>query len=69
MFLFEILTASLGESYVRSYAWCESEEEARSMFEHRNAGHTITAIRNLFSSTDPPFITKPNDHGFGDDDK
>ena len=67
MFLFEIPTTSLGESYVRSYAWCDSEDEARKLFAASSVGHEISAVRKLLCSTDPPFITKANDHGFGDD--
>jgi hypothetical protein len=66
MRLFEIVTTSLGESFVRSYAWCRSVGEAEKMFSDLNSGYEIAEVRECFKSSDTAFITNPNDNGFDD---
>ena len=64
--LFEIVTSHIGESYVRSYAWCHDETEARAMFKAAdlNEKYQIKSIRCLFSGQADPFVTVPSDDGF-----
>ena len=65
MKLYEIITDSIGESYVRSYAWCETEEQAEQMFLRNHKHDTIKSIVLLFDSEIPAFVTDPDDSGFG----
>jgi hypothetical protein len=66
MKLFEIVTNRTGESYVRSYAWCETEERARAMFIFSSKGPiAVEEVREMFDSVDAEFITEPCDCGFG----
>ncbi len=67
MKLFEIITGAIGESYVRAYAWAESEERACSLFEELHPKKPVKRIRPLFSATEPEFCTLANDHGWPDD--
>ena len=64
--LFEIVTSHIGESYVRSYAWCDDETEARTMFEAADVGgaYQIKSIRRLFPAWSDKFVTVPSDEGF-----
>lgn len=65
MKLFEIITNFMGESYVRSYVWCETESQASEMFLSQNKQYTIKEIVLLFDSSSAPFVTDPDDSGFG----
>ena len=65
--LYEIVTTALGESYVRSYAWCRSEAEAREMFAALASGYEIHSVHEHFSVHSRPFITKPSDSGFDEE--
>lgn len=62
--LFEITTHSVGESYVRSYAWCSNEKQALREFRERFPNHEVLQCSILFSSQDDEFITEPSDSGF-----
>lgn len=62
--LFEITTHSVGESYVRSYAWCSDEKQALQEFRQRFQDHSVMQVSELFASQDGEFITEPSDSGF-----
>lgn len=64
MKLFEILTTSVGESYVRSYAWCETAQQAVEMFDAAKTGYQIAEVTELFDALRGPFISRPSDSGF-----
>lgn len=66
--LYEIVTSSIGESYVRSYAWAASEEQARELFVSLNPKYEARHVRRLFGAGDPPFATAATDHGWPDED-
>lgn len=66
MYLFEILTFVIGESYVRAYAWAGSPEQARDLFEKRNPEYSgkIKRIETLMDDGAEPFCTKASDEGW-----
>lgn len=71
MNLYEIQTGWYGESYVRAYAWAESEEQARELFEAKHRGtkyeKSIDRIVLLMKSEAKPFCTQANDCGWDAD--
>ncbi len=62
--LFELTTHAVGESYIRSYAWCSEEKQALSEFRERFPKYSVMQVSELFSSQDGEFITEPSDSGF-----
>ena len=62
--LFEILTGFYGRSYERSYAWENSDVEARRKFEQKYPNRKIQRIRRLFSESESPFCTSLSEDGF-----
>lgn len=64
MTLYEIVTFSVGESYVRAYAWAESEEQARQLFAARNPMHSIRQVRRLLDLESLPYCTAACDDGW-----
>ena len=66
MFLFEIVTDSYGESFVRVYVWAESQERAKIIFRETFPQCALKHIEQLLESDDAEFITKLDDSGFGD---
>jgi len=76
MNLYEIITGGWGESYLRAYAWAESEEQALKMGEKAygmsfktpfDDKRLIVKIRLLFSADAEPFCTPFSDTGFDDE--
>jgi hypothetical protein len=65
MKLFEIITTSTGESFVRSYAWCESVDAAKALFVHLGSKYEIADVAELLDFRDAPRISDPSDCGFG----
>ena len=63
MKLFEIVTTLVGESYVRSYAWAESVEDAERMFRDSDDFAPGFTIVECLSGDEPPFITALSDDG------
>jgi len=66
MFLFEIVTDSYGESFVRVYVWAESQKRAETIFRETFPQCALKHIQQLLSSGDAEFITKLDDSGFGE---
>ena len=64
MFLFEIITNSLGESYVRSYAWAASEDHAKRMFAEKHPTLVVMRVVKCFGNDSDPFVSTPSDCGF-----
>lgn len=62
--LFVITNGMYGESYVRCYAWAESEDHARQMYEAKHPGERIGDCDELFRFDDAAFITEMSDCGF-----
>jgi hypothetical protein len=63
--LFEIATTSFGESFVRSYAWCRSEEDARKLFARLNSGYELLEVNEVLAASENDVIFMPSDGGFG----
>ena len=66
MFLFEIVTDSYGESFLRVYVWAESQKRAETIFRETFPQCALKHIEQLLSSGDAEFITKLDDSGFGE---
>ncbi|RIK41617.1 MAG: hypothetical protein DCC55_11410 [Chloroflexi bacterium] len=72
MGLYEITNGYVGESYLRVYAWAESEEQALEMARQRlqvEDGYPAQYAENLriellFDAQEPPFVTDPSSTGF-----
>lgn len=71
MTLFEITNNYVGESYVRVYAWAETEAQALDMArqrfrtDHVSPGYSRNlTIKALFNADDAPFVTSPSDTGW-----
>lgn len=67
--LYEIVTGAMGESYVRAYVWCDSEEKAIEMFKAKHPSSIIASVRFLLASWGMPFVTDLSDSGFKIDGK
>ena len=66
--LWLILNGRKGESYVRAYVWCSTEEEeARRLFSEKYPDSDIKQITRLFGASDEPFVTELSDSGFDDE--
>ena len=65
MKLFEIVTTSLGESYVRSYSWAESEADARAAFARLGSGYEIAEVGEVLTAESGECVFLPSDSGFG----
>jgi hypothetical protein len=65
MYLFEIQTGWIGESYERCYVWAESTDQARHVFNlSYGPAREAKKIDCLFHKDDPPFITRLSGSGF-----
>jgi hypothetical protein len=71
MNLYELTTGYIGESYERSYAWAESEEHARQLFDAMQQSMAdrfkpckCESCTLLFSAKEKAFVTKPSDSGW-----
>ena len=68
MTLYEVTNGSCGESYVRVYVWCDSEEKALSMarraFTTGGKDFKRLSAHALLSEYDAPFATNPSDSGW-----
>lgn len=66
MYLFEIRTGYIGESYVRAYAWAESPEQAKELFYKRNPDVSVGSliVETLMDDGAETFCTKACDHGW-----
>jgi hypothetical protein len=64
--LFEIHTNVVGESYVRAYAWADTQEEAIALFKKRNPEMTdkIRKVLTLMYAGAESFCTIACDHGW-----
>lgn len=71
MNLYEIQTSWTGESYVRAYAWAETESEARELFEEKHRGtkyeNAVDKIVLLIAHDAKPFCTQASDSGWTPD--
>lgn len=71
MTFFEITNDYVGVTYVRVYAWAETEAQALGMArqafrtQHLSPGYSWNlTIKALFNADDPPFVTSPSDTGW-----
>ena len=64
MFLYEITTNVIGESYERCYIWAPTESKAIEMFKERHPDIKIRARRCILSSKEAPFMTELSDTGW-----
>ncbi len=71
MTLFEITNDYVGMTYVRVYAWAETEAQALDMAQqafrtqHLSPGYSRNlTIKALFNADDLPFVTSPSDTGW-----
>lgn len=66
MFLWQIETTMMGESYIRAYAWAGSQEEAIQLFKEKNPEYAdkIQTVRNLFHKDATAFCSVASDSGF-----
>lgn len=70
MKLFEITNQWTGESYVRVYAWCETEDQALEMATSKfkdaagrrgESYYDRLMVQELFDSESEPFVTEVSD--------
>ena len=71
MTFFEITNDYVGVTYVRVYAWADTEAHALEMgrqafrAQHLSPGYSRNlTIKALFNADDPPFVTSPSDTGW-----
>lgn len=71
MTFFEITNNYVGVTYVRVYAWAETEAQALDMArqrfrtDHASPGYSKNlTIKALFNADDLPFVTSPSDTGW-----
>lgn len=62
--LFEIVTDHIGESYVRSYAWADSPEDAERLFRESFPALEVMRVNPLFWQHAGTFVTNPSDTGW-----
>ena len=62
--LFEIVTDHIGESYVRSYAWADSPEDAERLFRESFPALEVMRVEPLFWQHAGTFVTNPSDSGW-----
>lgn len=64
MYLYELKTGFIGESYERCYAWAKDAAEAKSLFSARYPEKPVPSVEPLFSSDCGPFLTELSDDGW-----